>query len=74
MSSFNYRELEEREKSVGGTDHVYGMTLMTLAKYISSSRSNMVTSHLKQFVPLNNPDFPKLSTGYENTVGKNSTV
>ena len=73
MSSFNYRELEEREKAVGGTDHVYGMTLMTLAKYISSSRSNMVTSHLKQFVPLNNPDFPKLSTGYENTVGKNST-
>jgi len=74
VSTLNLKEaLEEKEKEFHGKDDLFGMTLLTNAGYISSSRSIMFTSHLRQFVNLVNPDPPKVFTNYENLVGKYST-
>lgn len=74
MSTLNLKEaLEQKEKEFNFTDDIFGMTLLTNSGYISSSRSIMFTSHLRQFVNLVNPDIPKVFTNYENLVGKNST-
>ena len=54
-------------------DHVLGPELFTFPQHISSSRSIMFTSHLKQLVVLNNPEFPRLFTNYENTFGRLSS-
>lgn len=46
MSTLNLKEaLEEKEKEFHGKDDLFGMTLLTNAGYISSSRSIMFTSH-----------------------------
>ena len=74
MSTLNLKEsLEQKEKEFNLTDDIFGMTLLTNPGYISSSRSLMYTSHLRQFVNLVNPDIPKVFTNYENSVGKLST-
>lgn len=65
--------LQEKEEKFKGKDDIFGMTLLTNPGYISSSRNIMFTSHLRQFVNLNKPDFPKVFTNYENIVGKYST-
>ena len=65
--------LQEKEKEFKGKDDIFGMTLLTNPGYISSSRNIMFTAHLKQCVTLNNPEFPRIFTNYENIVGKNST-
>ena len=74
----NYIELKEtlqdKEKKYNNKDDIFGMTLLTNPGYISSSRNIMFTSHLRQFVNLENPDFPKVFTNYENIVGKYSTA
>jgi DNA-directed RNA polymerase beta subunit len=73
-SSVQLREkLQEKEKALHFKDDIFGMTLLTNPGYISSSRNIMFTSHLRQFVNLTNPDFPKVFTNYENIVGKYST-
>jgi hypothetical protein len=54
-------------------DHLLGPELVTLPQYISSTRAIMFTAHLKQLVTLNNPEFPRLFTNYENTFGKLSS-
>lgn len=66
-------ELQEKENKLHFKDDIFGMTLLTNPGYISSSRNIMFTSHLRQFVNLENPDFPKVFTNYENIVGKYST-
>lgn len=66
-------ELQEKNKEFHFKDDIFAMTLLTNPGYISSSRNIMFTSHLRQFVNLTNPDFPKVFSNYENTVGKNST-
>ena len=65
--------LSKKEKEIKCMDHVLGPELITFPQYISSSRSIMFTSHLKQLVALNNPEFPRLFTNYENTFGKLSS-
>lgn len=65
--------LQEKEKEFHLKDDIFGATLLTNTGYISSSRSIMFTSHLRQAVGLKNPDFPFVFTNYENIVGKNST-
>ena len=74
----NYAELKEilqdKEKKYKFKDDIFGMTLLTNPGYISSSRNIMFTSHLRQFVNLENPDFPRVFTNYENIVGKYSTA
>lgn len=66
-------ELQQIEEKLKNKDDIFGMTLLTNPGYISSSRNIMFTSHLRQFVNLVNPDFPKVFTNYENIVGKYST-
>lgn len=68
------RYLDKKEKEIKCMDHVLGPELITFPQYISSSRSIMFTSHLKQFVTLNNPEFPRLFTNYENIFGKLSSA
>lgn len=65
--------LKKKEKEITCMDHVLGPELITFPQYISSSRSIMFTSHLKQLVTLNKPEFPRLFTNYENTFGKLSS-
>ena len=65
--------LIEKEQEFHGTDDIFGLTLLTNPGYMSGPRSVMFTSHMRQFVNLTNPDFPRVFTNYENTVGKNST-
>ena len=65
--------LAEKTKEYEGTDKHLGLTLMTFPQYISSTRSIMFTSHLKQFNTLNEPQFPRVFTNYENIFGKNSS-
>lgn len=66
-------QLEEANEKYKGSDDIFGMTLLTNPGYISSARSIMFTSHLKQFLNLNKPEFPRVYTGYEHMVGRNST-
>lgn len=66
-------DLLEKEEMFHGKDDIFGMTLLTNPGYISASRNIMFTSHLRQFVVLNKPEFPKVFTNYENIVGKYST-
>ena len=73
-SSVQLREkLQEKERELHFKDDIFGMTLLTNPGYISSSRNIMFTSHLRQFVNVLHPDFPKVFTNYENLVGKYST-
>ena len=67
------KKLKEKEKEYNLSDDIFGMSLLTNTGYVSSARALMFTSHLRQFVNLIEPEFPKVMTGYENMVGKNST-
>lgn len=70
---FLKEELQEKEKLYHGSYEPFGMTLLTDPGYVSGNRSTMFTNHLKQFVNLLEPDYPKVSTGFENMVGEQST-
>ena len=65
--------LKKKEKEVTCMDHLLGPELFTYPQYISSSRAIMFANHLKQIVTLNNPEFPRLFTNYENTFGNLSS-
>ena len=65
--------LAEKEKELHGKDDLLCMTLMTFPMYISSSRAIMFTSHLKQYVCLNEPEHPKVFTNYEKVFGNLSS-
>lgn len=66
-------ELELANEKYKNSDDIFAMTLLTNPGYISSARSIMFTSHLKQFVNLSEPEFPRVYTGYETMVGRHST-
>lgn len=66
-------QLVEREKEYHGKLDFIGMTALTMTNRISSSRSIMFTSHLKQFVTLKNPEFPRVFTNFENPLGHRSS-
>jgi DNA-directed RNA polymerase beta subunit len=66
-------QLQEKQAELQFDDKVMGLTLLTNPGYISSSRSIMFTLHMKQFVNLNHPEFPRVFTNYENMVGRHST-
>lgn len=59
-----------------GGDNMYKMMGPTLLGYAStdSSRMYMFTSHLKQILVLQKPDVPRLSTSFENVIGKCSNA
>ncbi|MDD3172107.1 MAG: hypothetical protein PHF63_00305 [Herbinix sp.] len=68
------KELEEANEKYKMSDVPFGVTLLTGVNNISSSRTIMFTNHRAQFVNLNNPEFPKVFTGYENMIGEHSTA
>lgn len=65
-------ELQKADKTLQGSPSLLGMTMLGAPAYVSSMRSTMFTSHLKQFLDLENPDYPYLFTNNENIVGKYS--
>ena len=74
MSSLNLKdELNKKQEEFKNSDAIFGMTLLTNPSYVSSSRNIMFTSHLRQFVNLLNPGFPKVFMNYENIAGEHST-
>lgn len=66
-------ELDKADKKYQGSSSLLGMTALTMPGYINSMRSVMFTSHLKQFLNLQNPEFPYVFTNAENLVGKYSS-
>lgn len=63
--------LEEMDEKYGGNEmfRILGPTSLSYTS-TDSSREYMFTSHLKQVLTLLDPDVPRLSTGFENTVGR----
>lgn len=49
-----------------------GISALTNPAYNNSMRTNMFTSHTRQFLTLQNPHFPKVFFGAENVVGEYS--
>jgi hypothetical protein len=43
---------------------------MTFPQFCSGNRVNMVATHLEHMVPLDNPESPNMSTGFEKSFGK----
>ena len=62
--------LEMDEKYEGKTYLMSANTLLTNPSEIDASRLNMNTSETKQSLTLLNPDVPRISTGWENVLGK----
>lgn len=50
-----------------------GISALSKPDYNNSMRTNMFTSHSRQYITLTNPHFPKVYFGAENTVGKHSS-
>lgn len=67
------QELQEADKKFNKKTSVVGMSSMTFPGYINSTRTQMFTAHLKQFLNILEPQFPYVFTGAENVVGKHST-
>ena len=65
-------ELESRDKIYQNSPALLGMTVLSYPAYINSMRSTMFTSHLKQFLTLENPEFPLVFTNAEKLVGEHS--
>ena len=66
-------ELLKLDETMVGDNSLLGMSMLTIPQYNNSMRSVMFTSHLKQFVDLDKPDFPGVFTNGENVVGKHSS-
>lgn len=66
-------KLTEADKSLYRSPSLYGMSALTIPRYINSMRSVMFTNHLKQFLTPNDPDYPFVFTNAENLVGKYSS-
>lgn len=65
-------ELLKADERYMGSPALLGMTVLSYPGYINSMRSTMFTSHLKQFLNLQNPEFPLVFTNAENLIGKHS--
>lgn len=66
-------ELLKADETMKGALSLLGMTMLTQPSYNNAMRSVMFTSHLKQFVDQENPDFAGFFTNGENLVGKHSS-
>ena len=66
-------QLREADKKYAGDPAIYGSSALTFAPYNNSTRTNMLTSHVNQFLNIINPEFPYVFTGVENTAGRNSS-
>lgn len=66
-------ELQKADETYQGSASIMGMTALSYPGYNNSMRSTMFTSHLKQFLNLQHPEFPLVFTNAENVVGKYSS-
>ena len=66
-------ELLAADEKYHGSTAVVGKSSLTFPGYINSTRTQMFTSHLNQFLSLLYPEFPYVFTGAENTIGGHST-
>jgi hypothetical protein len=66
-------ELLKANEKYQGSAALLGMSVLTTPGYINSMRSVMFTAHLKQFLNLQNPEFPFVFTNAENVVGRHSS-
>lgn len=66
-------KLTEADKSLYRSPSLYGMSALTIPRYINSMRSVMFTNHLKQFLTPLDPDYPFVFTNAENLVGEHSS-
>ena len=66
-------ELLEADKKYMNSTSTVGMSAMTQPAYINSTRTQMFTSHLKQFLNILEPEFPHVFTSAENVAGKYSS-
>lgn len=58
---------------VDSMDHLLCTGLFTWPQYSSSTRMIMWASHMKQYMVIENPDFPRYFTNYENVFGELSS-
>lgn len=66
-------ELLKADETLTGSLSLLGKTMLTQPAYNNSMRSVMFTSHLNQYLNLDNSDFPGFFTNGENLVGKHSS-
>lgn len=66
-------KLTEADEKLTNSTSLYGMSALTIPRYINSMRSVMFTNHLKQFLTPLNPDYPFVFTNAENLVGEHSS-
>lgn len=73
MNAKNIKEiLEQKNDELRGSDEFLGKDLLTIANKLNGSRNIMLHSQTEQFVVLQNSEFPKVFTGYENVVARYS--
>lgn len=66
-------KLNNMDEEFGDKRHlIYGITSLTSPEGVDSSRLNMFTSNVKQFLLPLIPDIPRLASGSENTFGQHS--
>lgn len=66
----NVREqIEQRAKELNNSSAIGATTLLTFPEYNDSARLIMFGSHISQRVVLNNSEFPKVFTNWENALG-----
>lgn len=74
IQKYNLREkLQEADAKFKNSPALVGSSGMTFAPYNNSTRTNMLTSHMNQFLNILFPEFPFVFTGLENTAGRNSS-
>lgn len=66
-------KLTEFEEKYKNSNSIFGLASLGYPSYCSASRNVMFTGHLKQYVVLKNPDFPRVFTNNENIFGKHSS-
>ena len=64
--------LNTSDKTLTGSTSLIGRTGLGIPSYVNTNRAIMNTSHSNQSVVPIHPDFPRIFTNMENTVGKHS--
>lgn len=67
------KQLTEKNQQFHGKETFFGRTFLSYPSHASAMRLTMFTSHIQQSVVLQNPEFPKVFTHYENITGDYST-
>ena len=72
MKEYFEEEIRERAQELDSKDDMLSVGLLTLASFTSSERAQMFTQHIVQSWVLNNPEVPRIFTGYEQMFGEYS--